>query len=121
MKLFRTSIRARLTLLVCALCGLLIFLAAVSALILTVVDGITEEIDNKWLAATQTIDELGDSLEEFRVAEGYRALARSADMRLRAEALEGGRVVAEDLLRRAGHVLDLKCFHCMGAHSNSVT
>jgi diguanylate cyclase (GGDEF)-like protein len=90
MKLFRTSIRARLTLLVCALCGLLIFLAAVSALILTVVDGITEEIDNKWLAATQTIDELGDSLEEFRVAEGYRALAHRADMRLRAEALAAG-------------------------------
>jgi diguanylate cyclase (GGDEF)-like protein len=89
MTLFRTSIRARLTLFVCALCALLIFLAVVSALILTLVDGITEEIDNKWLSATQTIDELGDKLEEFRVAEGYRALARSAPLRAQAEALAG--------------------------------
>jgi methyl-accepting chemotaxis protein len=84
---FTFSIRARLTLFVMAFVIIVIGLAVSGVLGLRSVDLTTKEIDQKWFAATAVLAEIADRISEYRVTEGYRALALGPTDRAEAELL----------------------------------
>jgi diguanylate cyclase (GGDEF)-like protein len=84
---FRFSIRARLTLFIMAFVTIVVGMAASGVLTLRSVDLKTKEIDRKWLAATAMLAEIADRISEYRIAEGYRALAPGPSGRAEAEVL----------------------------------
>jgi|SRR3984957_10645325 diguanylate cyclase (GGDEF)-like protein len=87
---FRFSIRARLTLFIMAFVTIVIGVAVSGVLTLRSVDLKTKEIDQKWLAATAMLAEIADRISEYRIAEGYRALAPGPKGREEAEVLADG-------------------------------
>jgi diguanylate cyclase (GGDEF)-like protein len=87
---FRFSIRARLTLFIMAFVTIIVGDAVSGVLTLRSVDLKTKEIDQKWLAATATLAEIADQISEYRIAEGYRALAPEPSGRAEAEVLADG-------------------------------
>jgi diguanylate cyclase (GGDEF)-like protein len=87
---FRFSIRARLTLFIVAFVTIVVGVAISGVLTLRSADLKTKEIDQKWLAATATLAEIADRISEYRIAEGYRALAAGASARAEAEVLADG-------------------------------
>ena len=87
---FRFSIRARLTLFIMAFVTIVVGVAVSGVLTLRSVDLKTKEIDQKWLAATATLAEIADRISEYRIAEGYRALAPGPSGRAEAEVLADG-------------------------------
>src|ERR1700729_2069927 len=87
---FRFSIRARLTLFIMAFVTIVIGVAVSGVLTLRSVDLKTKEIDQKWLAATAMLAEIADRISEYRIAEGYRALASGPKDREEAEVLANG-------------------------------
>jgi diguanylate cyclase (GGDEF)-like protein len=87
---FRFSIRARLTLFIMAFVTIVVGVAVSGVLTLRSVDLKTKEIDQKWLAATATLAEIADRISEYRIAEGYRALAPGPSGREEAEVLANG-------------------------------
>jgi diguanylate cyclase (GGDEF)-like protein len=87
---FRFSIRARLTLFIIAFVTIIVAVAVSGVLTLRAVDLKTKEIDQKWLAATATLAEMADRISEYRIAEGYRALAPGPSGRAEAEVLADG-------------------------------
>jgi diguanylate cyclase (GGDEF)-like protein len=84
---FTFSIRARLTLFVMAFVIIVIGLAVSGVLGLRSVDLTTKEIDQKWFAATAVLAEIADRISEYRITEGYRALALGPTDRAEAELL----------------------------------
>src|SRR6202042_1512544 len=84
---FRFSIRTRLTLFIMAFVTIVIGVAISGVLTLRSVDLKTKEIDQKWLAATAMLAEIADRISEYRIAEGYWALAPGPKDREEAEVL----------------------------------
>src|SRR5580704_1143129 len=115
----RFSIRARLTLFIMAFVAIVVGVSVSSVLTVRFVDHTTKEIDQKWLAATATLAEIADQISEYRIAEGYRALAHGPSARAEAEALaDGHRREIQTLENRYAAVLgdegksaDLESFH----------
>jgi diguanylate cyclase (GGDEF)-like protein len=107
MSLFRTSIRARLTIFAGAFALIVVGLAAISAIGSIASDRHAQELDRRWLAGTQILGELGEQIAEFRIAEEYRAIAPDMATRARAEtlAIEHRAAVAE-LVQQYGALLD---------------
>jgi len=87
---FRFSIRARLTLSIMAFVAIIAGVAVSGVLGLRSVDLKTKEIDQKWLAGTAMLAEIADRISEYRIAEGYRALAPGPKGRAEAELLADG-------------------------------
>jgi diguanylate cyclase (GGDEF)-like protein len=87
---FTFSIRTRLTLYVLAFVAIIAAMALVGVLSLRSVDLRTKEIDQKWLTGTALLAEIGDRIAEYRIAEGYRALATEPKVRAQAELLADG-------------------------------
>ena len=87
----RFSIRARLTLFIMAFVGIIIAVAIISALALRSANQKTKEADQKWLPATAMLAEMADLIGEFRIAEGYRALAPTLKARAQAESFASDR------------------------------
>jgi diguanylate cyclase (GGDEF)-like protein len=84
---FTFSIRARLMLFIMAFLVIVVAMAVGGVLSLTSVNRKTEELDQKWLAGTAVLAELDYRIAEFRIAEGYRALAAQPQVRAEAESL----------------------------------
>jgi diguanylate cyclase (GGDEF)-like protein len=113
------SIRARLTLYVLAFVAIIAGMALISVLSLRSVDLRTKEIDQQWLAGTALMAEISDRIAEYRIAEGYRALATEPRVRAQAELLADGHRDAIQTLQRKYLVLlggqirsaDLESFH----------
>ena len=80
---------------------------AVSAVLaLRSVDLKTKEIDQKWLAATAMLAEMADRISEYRIAEGYRALAPGPKARAEADLLaDGHRRVIQSLQNKYATLL----------------
>jgi diguanylate cyclase (GGDEF)-like protein len=87
MTFFTSSIRARTTLFILGFVAIVVGLAVSGELVLKSVGAKTEEIDQKWLAGMATLAEIGDSVSEYRIAEGYRVLASGSKARADAELL----------------------------------
>jgi diguanylate cyclase (GGDEF)-like protein len=87
MTIFTSSIRARTTLFILAFVAIVVGLAVSGELVLKSVGRKTEEIDQKWLAGMAMLAEIGDSVAEYRIAEGYRVLASESKDRADAELL----------------------------------
>jgi diguanylate cyclase (GGDEF)-like protein len=87
---FRFSIRTRLTLFIMAFVAIVVGVAVSGVLTLRFVDLKTNEIDQKWLAATAMLAEIADQISEYRIAEGYRALALGPKDRAEADVLADG-------------------------------
>jgi diguanylate cyclase (GGDEF)-like protein len=87
---FTFSIRTRLTLYVLAFVAIIAAMALVGVLSLRSVDLRTKEIDQKWLTGTALLAEIADRIAEYRIAEGYRALATEPKVRAQAELLADG-------------------------------
>jgi len=87
---FRFSIRVRLTLFIMAFAAIVVGVAVSGVLGLRFVNLKTTEIDQKWLAATAVLAEIADRISEYRIAEGYRALASGPEGRAEAEVLALG-------------------------------
>ncbi|HVY51895.1 MAG TPA: sensor domain-containing diguanylate cyclase, partial [Devosia sp.] len=66
---------------------LTIIIAVAASLVLTGIDRQTEAIGNIWFQSSGLLKEMADQLSEFRVAEGYRALAQTGPERAAAEDL----------------------------------
>jgi diguanylate cyclase (GGDEF)-like protein len=81
------SIRARLTLFVAVFVAIIIGLAGVAVTSLRAVDQSATAIDQQWFVGTQILGELSDRVSEFRLAEAYRALAPTPQLREEAERL----------------------------------
>ena len=81
------SIGAQLTLFVISLVAIILGVSITGALGLSAVDLKTREIDQKWLVATAMLAEIADRISEYRIAEGYRALASGPEGRAEAELL----------------------------------
>jgi diguanylate cyclase (GGDEF)-like protein len=84
------SIRARLTLFIMAFVAIVVGVAVSGVLAVKSVDLKTKEIDQKWLAATAMLAEMADRISEYRIAEGYRALAQGPKGRAEADLLADG-------------------------------
>jgi diguanylate cyclase (GGDEF)-like protein len=84
---FTLSIRARLMLFIMTFVVIVVGVAASSVLSLRSVDLTTTEIDQRWLAGTAMLAEMADRINEYRIAEGYRALASEPKGRAEAELL----------------------------------
>jgi diguanylate cyclase (GGDEF)-like protein len=101
------SIRARLTLFILGFVAIVFGVAASAILNLKSADARTDEIADKWLTGTAQLAEIGDLLGEYRIAEGYRALAQTPQARAEAEGL------AEEH-RRAIHDLQARYLALLG-------
>ncbi len=84
---FKSSIRARLTLFTAMFVLIVVGLAGGATLSLRAADQQTQELDQKWLTGTAILGELADRISEYRIAEGYRALAPDVQTRADAELL----------------------------------
>jgi diguanylate cyclase (GGDEF)-like protein len=84
---FTFSIRTRLTLYVLAFVAIIAAMAMIGVFSLRSVDLRTKEIDQQWLAGTALLAEIADRIAEYRIAEGYRALATEPKVRAQAELL----------------------------------
>jgi diguanylate cyclase (GGDEF)-like protein len=91
MTIFTSSIRARTTLFIVAFVAIVVGLAMSGELVLKSVGIKTKEIDQKWLAGMAILAEISDSVAEYRIAEGYRALASEPKARADAELLAAER------------------------------
>jgi len=94
-----SSIRTRLTLYVLAFVAIIAAMALVGILSLRSVDLRTKEIDQQWLAGTALLAEIADRIAEYRIAEGYRALATDPTVRTQAESLAHGQRNAIQILQ----------------------
>jgi len=74
-----------------AFVGIIIAVAIISALALRSANQKTKEADQKWLPATAMLAEMADLIGEFRIAEGYRALAPTLKARAQAESFASDR------------------------------
>ena len=81
---FNLSIRSRLTAYISVFVLLVLGVAATAIVALNAVNRDAEAVNEKWLAGTRILGELGDRVSEFRLAETYRALA--ADLNASADA-----------------------------------
>jgi diguanylate cyclase (GGDEF)-like protein len=106
------SIRARLTLYVLAFVAIIAGMALISVLSLRSVDVRTKEIDQQWLAGTALMAEIADRIAEYRIAEGYRALATEPRVRAQAELLA-------DRHRDAIQILQSKYLALLGGQTRS--
>lgn len=84
---FRLPIRTRLTLFMAAFLAILVGLAAVATTRLVTIDRTIEEVTGKTFVATQILDDIGNYVAEFRMAETYRALAADPQQLAAAELL----------------------------------
>jgi diguanylate cyclase (GGDEF)-like protein len=84
---FTSSIRGRVMIFILTFVVIVVGVAVSGALSLRSVDLKTREIDQQWLTGTAMLAELADRLAEYRIAEGYRALAPNPKMRAQAELL----------------------------------
>ena len=99
------SLRIRLTASIAAL--LLIFaIVSVTAIVSLVrIDRQIETINRKWLAGTQMLGDLKNTVSEFRVAEGYRFLATDQSGVVQAEFLaERQATIVSELIGRFAHM-----------------
>jgi diguanylate cyclase (GGDEF)-like protein len=87
---FTLSIRTRLTLYVLAFVAIIAGMALIGVFSLRSVDLRTKEIDQKWLAGTALLSEIAERIAEYRIVEGYRALATQPKVRAQAELLADG-------------------------------
>ena len=71
----KRSIRSRLSVYITLFVALVLAMAVTVVLALSAVQRDTESVNQKWLAGTRLLSELGDRVAEFRLAETYRALA----------------------------------------------
>jgi diguanylate cyclase (GGDEF)-like protein len=74
-----------------AFVGIIIAVAITGALALRSANQKTKEADQKWIPATAMLAEMADLIGEFRIAEGYRALAPNLKARAQAESFAGDR------------------------------
>ncbi len=89
MKIFTSSIRARMTLFIAAFLAIVVGLATSGEFVLKSVGVKTEETDRKWLAGMAVLAEMGDRVAEYRIAEGDRMLASEPKARAEAESIAG--------------------------------
>ncbi|MBG0810751.1 EAL domain-containing protein [Methylosinus sp. H3A] len=82
---FRFSLQAQLALFIAAFLAIVLGLAVLSAQSLRAVDAKTDALAAKWIEGTRILGELSDRISEFRIAETYRALAKSEEERIAAE------------------------------------
>lgn len=94
--MFALSLRTRLTLYVSAFMLLLLAVSAVAGWSLIKVQQRTYDLAAKWLTETRQIGELGDSLQEFRLAELSYAAAKK----------EEAREAAQDELTEHGDIIN---------------
>jgi diguanylate cyclase (GGDEF)-like protein len=87
---------------------IIVGVAASGALSLRSVDLKTREIDQQWLTGTAMLGEIASHLAEFKIAEGYRALATNSKMRTQAELLANDH-------RREIEVLQTEYIRLLGA------
>ncbi|MDX7953776.1 EAL domain-containing protein [Lichenihabitans sp. Uapishka_5] len=81
------SIRIRLTASIAALLAIFTVVSATAVVSLIRIDRQIETVDRKWLAGTQLLGDLKNTISEFRVAEGYRFLAMDQPGVIQAEFL----------------------------------
>ena len=98
-KSFNLSIRSRLTAYIGIFAFLVLAVASTAIVALSSVDRDAESVNQKWLAGTRILGELGDRVSEFRLAETYRALAADAAAAAAAEEMAiAHRNAIEDLV-----------------------
>ena len=96
---FNLSIRSRLTAYIALFVLLVLVVATTAVVALSAVDRDAESVNQKWLAGTRILGELGGRVSEFRLAETYRALAADAQAAAEAEKTAAEhRAVIEELL-----------------------
>ena len=97
----RLSIRGRLTAYIGGLVILVLVVACTAIVALSMVDRNAQAVNQKWLAGTRILGELGGQVSEFRLAETYRALAGDAPAAANAEtAAADHRAAIDDLVAR---------------------
>lgn len=81
------SIQAKLNASAFGFLTIVVLLAMIATVGLRRVDQSAAAISQKWVVGSQMLGELSDRISEFRVAEGHRALARTAESAAEAEHL----------------------------------
>ena len=84
---FRASIQGQLSFFTGTFLAIILGLVFASNIGLQMADQKTDELNRTWFAGTVALGELADRLSEFRIAEGYRALAATVERREQAELL----------------------------------